>query len=96
MITVGAIIAAAKGIETADLEGEAVLLDINTGLYYGLSSVGARIMTMLKEPVRVSSIVETLLQEYDVDVHQLRSDIIGFLLEMEDRKLIQTLNGEVA
>ena len=51
---------------------------------------------MLKEPVRVSSIVETLLQEYDVNVHQLRSDIIGFLLEMEDRKLIQTLNGEVA
>lgn len=96
MITEDVIIAAAKGIETADLEGEAVLLDINTGLYYGLSSVGARIMTMLKEPVRVSSIVETLLQEYDVDVHQLRSDIIGFLLEMEDRKLIQTLNGEVA
>lgn len=96
MITEDVIIAAAKGIETADLEGEAVLLDINTGLYYGLSRVGARIMTMLKEPVRVSSIVETLLQEYDVDVHQLRSDIIGFLLEMEDRKLIQTPNGEVA
>ena len=56
MITEDVIIAAAKGIETADLEGEAVLLDINTGLYYGLSSVGARIMTMLKEPVRVSSI----------------------------------------
>ena len=39
MITEDVIIAAAKGIETADLEGEAVLLDINTGLYYGLSRV---------------------------------------------------------
>ncbi len=96
MITENAIVAAVKSIETAELEGEAVLLDINTGHYYGLSSVGAQIISMLKEPVRVSFIVEKLLQEYDVDVNQLRGDIIGFLLEMKDRKLIETINGEVA
>jgi len=96
MITENAIVAAVKSIETAELEGEAVLLDINTGHYYGLSTVGAQIISMLKEPVRVSFIVEKLLQEYDVDVNQLRGDIIGFLLEMKDRKLIETINGEVA
>lgn len=96
MITENAIVAAVKSIETAELEGEAVLLDINTGHYYGLSSVGAQIISMLKEPVRVSFIVEKLLQEYDVDANQLRGDIIGFLLEMKDRKLIETINGEVA
>ena len=96
MITVDAIIAAAKGIETADLDGEAVLLDINTGLYYGLSSVGARIMAMLTEPTRISSVVEQLQTEYDVEGDRLRSDILQFLGDMEDRKLIQTRNGEVA
>ena len=96
MITENAIVAAVKSIETAELEGEAVLLDINTGHYYGLSCVGAQIISMLKEPVRVSFIIEKLLQEYDVDVNQLRGDIIGFLLEMKDRKLIETINGEVA
>ena len=96
MITVDAIVAAAKGIETADLDGEAVLLDINTGLYYGLSSVGARIMAMLTEPTRISAVVEQLQTEYDVEGDRLRSDILQFLGDMEDRKLIQTLNGEVA
>ena len=33
MITENAIIAASKDIETADMEGAAVLLDMNTGFY---------------------------------------------------------------
>ncbi len=95
MITEDAIIAASTSIETAELDGEAVLLDINTGLYYGLSSVGARIMAILTEPTRVRAIVEQLQSEYDVELDRLRSDILQFLGDMEDRKLIHTLNGEV-
>ena len=96
MINENSLIAASKDIETAELEGEAVLLDISTGLYFGLSAVGARIMAMLKNPIHVREIISTLSTEYDVSLDQLRSDIVEFLKDMQDRNLIQTLDREVA
>ena len=96
MITEFAIVTASSGIETAELDGEAVLLDVNTGRYYGLSSVGAKIMELLGEPVPIHSIIDRLITEYAVERERLSEDIITFLSEMNDRSLIQVVNGEVA
>jgi len=95
MITEDTVIVAAIGIESADLDGEAVLLDVNSGLYYGLSGVGAKIMDLIKELTTVRSLIEALLEEYDVNPERLHRDVISFLADMEDRQLIRILNGEV-
>ena len=96
MITKEVHISASKGIESANLDGEAVILDVNSGLYYGLSTVGARIMDFLKETVQVRKIIDALETEYDVEKERLESDILNFLNEMEDRGLVQVQDGEVA
>lgn len=95
MITEDTVVVAATGIESADLDGEAVLLDVNSGLYYGLSGVGAKIMDLIKELMTVRSLIEALLEEYDVNPERLHRDVISFLADMEDRQLIRILNGEV-
>ena len=86
-------IAASEGIEMADLEGEAILLDVNSGLYYGLSRVGAHIMNLIHEPISLSDILENMLSEFDVESAQLEKDVMVFLKEMEERQLIQIMNG---
>jgi hypothetical protein len=96
MITENTFIVAAGGIESADLDGEVVLLDVNSGLYYGLSTVGARILELIREPASVRSLIETLRREYTVDAQRLLQDVISFLVDMESRRLIRVLNGEVA
>ena len=96
MITKEVHISASTGIESANLDGEAVILDVNSGLYYGLSTVGARIMDFLKETVQVRKIIDSLETEYDVEKERLESDILNFLNEMEDRGLVQVQDGEVA
>lgn len=95
MITGVAIVVAVENLASADLDGEAILLDINTGYYYGLNEVGDSIMDLIKEPTSVMAIMDTLLQEYEVEAEQLERDVTTFLQVMEDRQLIRIMNGAV-
>jgi hypothetical protein len=70
------------------LGDEAVLLNFDEGIYYGLNDVSARIMEMLAETRTVNEIVEGILQEYDVDEQQCRADVVQLLTELEKHKLI--------
>lgn len=59
-----------------DLAGEAVLLNLESGKYYGLDAVGTRMFALLKENGRLDITAHALYQEYDVAEEQLRGDLI--------------------
>ncbi|MBI5247975.1 MAG: PqqD family protein [Desulfomonile tiedjei] len=85
-------VAAVKDQVSRDLDGEAAILNLNTGIYYGLNSVGARIWELLSEPKPVSQILETLLQEYDVDTERCQSDLMRLLEDLAEAGLIEVRN----
>lgn len=58
-----------------DLAGEAVLLHLGTGTYFGLDTVGTRIWHLIEEYRSSEVVVPLLLQEFDVSEHQLRRDL---------------------
>jgi hypothetical protein len=89
MITEQSIVKMAEGLAVADLGGEAVILDSNTGRYYGLNEVGLRIFQITSEPRVVYELVAELLGEFDVQEDKLRSDVITFLDSMVDRRLVE-------
>ena len=55
-----------------DLGGEMVLLNIETGKYYGLDEVGARIWALLEEHGALQAAFDATLDEYDVSAEQLQ------------------------
>jgi len=59
-----------------DLAGEAVLLNLESGKYYGLDEVGTRMYSLLKENGRLDLAAQVLVQEYDVAEGQLQGDLI--------------------
>lgn len=69
------------------LDGEAVLLNLNTETYFGLDEVGARMWTLLTESDSIQTAYESLLAEYDVAPEQLRADLAALI----DRLLKQGL-----
>ncbi len=73
----------------SDLGGETVLLSLKTARYYGLADVGARIWSLVQEPVRVSAIVDTIAKEYDVAPAQCEADVLKFLQDLETNGLIE-------
>ena len=55
-----------------ELEGEAVLLDLESERYYGFDKVGTRMWKLLAENSDVQATFEQLLSEYAVEADVLR------------------------
>lgn len=83
-----------EAVVSAELGGEGVLLDIATGLYYGLDETGSQIWRLVREGLGTSDICDRLFSEYDVDRERLRTDITGFLDQLEQNGLIRTRPGK--
>jgi PqqD family protein of HPr-rel-A system len=96
MITEQSTVVVKPGLTAADLGGEAVVLDPQSGRYYGLNELGARIFEIARKPRTVEQIVHALLQEYEVEMDTLRADLLAFLHEMEQRHLIEASDAAPA
>jgi hypothetical protein len=70
------------------IDGEVVILSIETNKYYGIDKVGSRIWELLEQPVNFQMIVSTLREEYDVSELQCNQDTLTFLKKMEDNNLL--------
>lgn len=73
----------------ADLNDEAVLLNVETGIYFGLDALGAEIWRDIDDGFSESEIASRLLAEYDVSAEQLQHDLLDFLAQLEAHGLIE-------
>lgn len=78
----------APEITSGDLGGEIVLLGIKQGKYYGLNKVASRIWQLLERPVRVASLVDSLVAEYDVDRDRCQAETFALLDSLATRGLV--------
>ena len=76
------------------LEDEAVILDMSSQRYFGLSSVGVRIWQLLEELGETAAVTETLLSEYEVDETRLRSDVDELIAGLAAQGLIRPATDE--
>jgi Coenzyme PQQ synthesis protein D (PqqD) len=82
------IVSATQGQISSDLAGEAVILDLASGVYYGLNEVGARIWHLIQSPQTIGAIRHILLQEYDVDDEVCTQDLLQLLQELQTAGLL--------
>jgi hypothetical protein len=68
---------------------EVAILALDPGQYYGLNATGARIWELLREPIRVATIGETLRREYAVDEATARRDVLSILEKLRGAGLIE-------
>jgi len=71
-----------------ELQGEAVLLNLKTGVYLGLNQIGTRIWQLLQEDGALSRVLEVMLQEYDVTPEKLAQDLLNLVAQMEQQGLL--------
>jgi hypothetical protein len=90
------IVVAAAGQVSCDLAGEAVILDIQPGIYYGLNAVGARIWKLIQEPRAVCQVRDALLEEYEVEPDRCERDLLALLRELATKGLIKVKDASVA
>ena len=73
---------------SSQLDGEVVLLDINTGDYFKIDPVGSRIWELLEEPTTLSSLCKTLTAEFDISAERCRADVTTFIEKLVSLSLV--------
>ena len=71
-----------------DLEGEAVLLNLRNGQYYGMDENSYHMYKTLTSSPSVGAAFETLAREYEVERGQLRTDLDAFLAHLLENGLL--------
>jgi hypothetical protein len=72
-----------------ELGGEAVLLDLNTGVYYGLDPVGTRVWRLLQEPRSLAKLRDAIVDEFDVSPERCEADLAAFLASLNAHGLLR-------
>lgn len=89
MVTLQSNVSVPEDVLFHDLGGEAVILNLETGKYYGLDEVGTRMWSLLTQHGRAEPAYRALLDEYEVTEDLLRQDLLGFIDELAGHRLLQ-------
>ena len=68
---------------------EMALLDLESGVYFGLDETGARIWELLAEHGKLQAVAEQMEREYDVPAQQLRDDLLRLAEDLKAKGLIE-------
>jgi hypothetical protein len=69
---------------------EAVILNVASGVYFGLDTVGTRMWQLMSEHGSTDKVVETLLDEYEVEEKKLRDDLDQLIQQLSEKGLVKT------
>ncbi len=70
------------------VDDETVLLDLESGMYFGLDGVGQRIWNSLSEGKSLGEAARIIAAEYDVEEDQALQDAIEFTSDLVERGLL--------
>jgi hypothetical protein len=70
-----------------EIEGESILLDLQSGNYFGLNAVGTCIWALLAEGKSVAETVAAIEAEFDAPAAVIRDDVRGLLTELREKGL---------
>lgn len=71
-----------------ELDGEAVILQLESGMYYGLDPVGTRLWQLIDQHGQLQPVYDAALREFDVEPAQLRSDLLALVSELAGKQLV--------
>lgn len=78
------------------IDGEAVILNLDSGYYYSLNSVGTSIWEMINEGKKSEAILGHLEQDYSqIEKINLKKDMIALLDDLKKEKLVDEIKETV-
>ena len=71
------------------IDGEAIIINFATGVYYSIEGVGARMWSLLEAHHDVDAVAEAIALDYDVSVDDCRADAMRFTRQLIDEGLLR-------
>jgi hypothetical protein len=74
---------------SAEIGGEAVMMSIEKGAYFGLNPVATRIWDLIEQPKTLAELIQAITDEYEVSAEQAADDVQVFVADMIERGIAQ-------
>lgn len=72
-----------------EVDGETVIMNTNSGSYYGFNSIATDIWKHLKDPITFEAMIDLLLKEYDVKRDVCVSDTEPLIKKMVQLNIVK-------
>ncbi len=82
------VVARMPDLIATDLDGNKVMMNMESGKYYMLDGIASRIWQLLETSPSIIEIVSALVREYDVDPEQCLADLLRFFTKMAQAGLV--------
>lgn len=87
-LSLDSVVNRSEGQVSTEIDGEAVLLSIDRGNYYGMNKVLTAIWNWIEKPMSVSEICTKLTSTHDVSREVAEKDVLKILGELSREGLI--------
>jgi hypothetical protein len=87
-ITLGTTIERSNSQVSTEVEGETVILQLESGNYFSLNEVGAFIWGELTQPQVVQDLCTRVLEEFDVEGDECERDVMKLLEQLLTEEMI--------
>ena len=78
-----------EAVITRELDGETILLNLETGIYFGLDKVGTDVLRAIRTVGTLEEALDLVQSEYDVEPEVLRADFLRLVDELLAKGLLQ-------
>jgi len=79
----------AETVFAQEVDGEMVLLDMESENYFGLDEVGTAIWQAMQEKETLKEVFEVLLDQYEVEADMLENDLSEFVNKLVESGLVK-------
>lgn len=79
----------AETVFAQEVDGEMVLLDMESENYFGLDEVGTAIWQGMQEKETLKEVLEVLLDQYEVEEEMLEQDLSDFVAKLVESGLVE-------
>jgi ornithine carbamoyltransferase len=78
-----------ESVFAQEVDGEMVLLDMNSENYFGLDEVGTTIWQAMQEKEVLQEVYDAMLEQYEVEPEVLEKDLLDFVRKLDESGLIE-------
>jgi len=82
------LITRSTGLLAAAVHDETVMMDVESGCYYGLDDIGSVIWQRLEAPCQFGKLVDGLVADYDADRAVIAEDVRKLLSIMAEHRVV--------
>jgi hypothetical protein len=77
---------------SCELEGEAVILNLDDCVYYGLNESSLAIWQLVQKPMFVWEIRDEIVRQFQVESNTCEKDVLSLLRQLKDSSLLQIVS----